>query len=280
MLRVALLQMALAPTFEAAQAKALLLAREAAARGATLALLPEYWFMPTSEGRINGAEARFEAARDAVQRISREGGLALAGNAPERADGATWNTLFVFDKGLLVAQQRKVHPMPTEEGWGIAAAPSLAAQEWRGTRLGGLVCADVLHPEAARILALQGAEVVLNPVMSWRKANDGTKDARKAMFVARAYDNACFMLKCGSVGSTTPGSQLVGRSLVAAPWGLVAEAKDELDEEVVVADLDLERLREERKRNLSLGRRKPDAYGALVEPAKEHKATQGGDFDV
>lgn len=279
-LRAALLQMHLAPTLPEAEAKALALAREAARQGATLALLPEYWFMPTSEGRPKGTDPRFLALREALQRMSREAGLALAGNAPEQAEGKVWNTLFVFDRGALVLAQRKIHPMPTEEQWGIAAWPSLAVQRWNGAALGGLVCADVLHPEAARILALQGAEVVLNPVMSWKKANDATKEARKAMFVARAYDNACFVLKAGSVGSTVPGSQLVGRSLATAPWGVIAEAKDEMGEEIVLADLDLERLREERKRSLSLGRRHPEAYGALTEPTTEHRDPGAQGFDV
>lgn len=280
-LRVACLQMHLAPSLAEAERKAEALAREARERGAQLALLPEYWFMPTAEGaRPNGAEARFEAARGALERISRHLDLALAGNAPERADGQVWNTLFLYDRGRLAGAQRKLHPMPTEEGWGIAAARDLQAWPWRGAKVGGLVCADVLHPEAARILALRGADLVLNPVMSWKKPNDTTKEARRAMFVARAYDNACFLLKAGSVGQTVPGSQLVGRSLVAAPWGVVAEATDEMGEEVLTADLDLGRLREERKRSLSLGRRNPEAYKALLEAPVRHDDKVEGAFDV
>lgn len=278
--RAALLQMHLQPTLPQAEAKALTMARAAAAGGAALALLPEYWFMPTGGERPRGTDERFQGLREVLQRISREAGLALAGNAPERADGAVWNTLYVFDRGAPALQQRKVHPMPTEEGWGMAAARELTTAPWRGARLGGLVCADVLHPEAARILALQGAEVVLNPVMSWLKPDDRTKEARKAMFVARAYDNACFVLKAGSVGRTSLESQLVGRSMATAPWGIVAEAKDELAEEIVFADLDLARLREERKRSLSLGRRHPEAYGPLTRPGPGHLEPVEPGFDV
>ena len=281
-LRAACLQLRLAPTLSQAETRALDLAREARERGAELALLPEYWFVPAGAQPLEALPRELDGARDAVQRVSAATGLCLAGNAPERADGALWNTLFVFDAGRLVGQQRKLHPMPREELWGIAAARDLAVFEGRGARLGGLVCADVLHPEAARILALHGAEVVLNPVMSWLKPNDKTKDARRAMFVARAYDNACFVLKAGSVGATGGPNPLVGRSLITAPWGVVAEAKDELGEEVLVADLDLARVREERRRSLSLGRRHPEAYGPLVEPRTAPASGQAPphDFDV
>jgi predicted amidohydrolase len=275
MVHAACLQMRLQASFAEAQAHARTLASQARDEGAQIALLPEYWYLPRAEGRVNGADARFAPAMDAVQRISAELGMALAGNAPERAEDKVWNTLFVFDGGALVAQQRKLHPMPTEESWGIAAAHELGVARWRGAALGALVCADVLHPEAARILGIRGAELVLNPVMSWWKPNDATGAARKAMFVARAYDNACFVLKAGSISEAGPG-QLVGRSLIAAPWGLIAEAKDELAEEVVLADLDLERVREERKRSLSLGRRNPDAYAALAEGARSGDAREGG----
>jgi predicted amidohydrolase len=214
-----------------------------------------------------------------LQDISRQAGLALAGNVVEPHQGGFLNKLLVFDGGTLVAEQAKLHPMPTEERWGIRPWPELVVAPWRDLRLGALVCADVLHPEAARILALRGAEVVLVPVMSYQKPRDETREARRAMFLARAYDNACFVLKAGSVARLA-GGQLVGRSLIAAPWGMLAESKDELAEEVLVADLDLDRVREERKRSLSLGRRQPEAYGPLVARTQGVAEPHEAGFDI
>jgi predicted amidohydrolase len=261
--RVACVQMRLQPSVPDAQRHALELTRQAAAQGAQLVLLPEYWFIPDSGERLAGMDARFDGLAAWVQQASGEAGVLLAANAPVRSGGKLWNQLLLCDHGAVLGSQNKVHPMPTEERWGMSAAEQLASFAWGPTRLGGLVCADVLHPEAARILALQGAEVLLNPVMSFHKPRDDTKEARRAMFLARAYDNACFVLKAGSVAERAR-TKLVGRSLVASPWGMLAEARDELGEEVLLADLDLERLREERKRSLSLDRRNPKAYGALV----------------
>jgi predicted amidohydrolase len=255
--------MRLGATLEENQSTALRMLRDAAAQGASLALLPEYWFLPTGAERTSGADPRFEGLDAWLANASQQAGLAVAGNAPVRDARGLWNALLVHERGRLVARQDKVHPMPTEDRWGVRAAEAFAAAPWGSTKLGMLVCADVLHPEAARILALQGAEVLLNPVMSFRKPHDDTREARRAMFLARAYDNACFVLKAGGVADAGP-VHLAGRSLIAAPWGMLAEAKDELAEELLVTDLDLERLREERKRSLSLDRRHPKAYGALV----------------
>jgi predicted amidohydrolase len=178
-------------------------------------------------------------------------------------DGALRNRLLVHDRGALLGWQDKVHPMPTEERWGVQASERIAPVAWE-PRLGGLVCADVLHPEQARLLSVQGAEVLLNPVMSFLKPHDDTREARRAMFLARAYDNACFVLKAGGIARYGP-AQLAGRSLVAAPWGMLAEAAREDEEQVLLADLDLDRLREERKRSLSLDRRNPRAYAGLTD---------------
>lgn len=275
-LRAACLQMRLAPTLEQAREHATAMARDARARGGELALLPEYWFLPPTDKAIEGVPERFAGVRDLLPGMAREAGLTLAANALVREDGKLWNTMFVHDdQGQERGAQRKLHPMPTEVRWGVQAGDGLEVVPWGPTRLGGLVCADVLHPEAARILALRGAEVLLNPVMSYWKPNDATKEARRAMFVARAYDNACFVLKAGSIGDAGR-AKLVGRSIITAPWGVLAEAKDELGEEVVLADLDLVRVREERRRSLSFPYRRPEAYAALLEPVAhaETKATE------
>jgi predicted amidohydrolase len=257
--------MRLAPTLEQAREHALAMARDARAQGAELALLPEYWFLPPTDKPLPDVPERFAGVRDLLPGMAREAGLTLAANALVREEGKRWNTMFVLDpEGRVLGGQRKLHPMPTEVKWGIADGEELGVLPWHETRLGGLVCADVLHPEAARILALRGAEILLNPVMSYWKPNDTTKEARRAMFIARAYDNACFVLKTGSIAEAGR-AKLVGRSIVTAPWGVVAEAKDEMGEEVVLADLDLARLREERRKSLSFPYRRPQAYAGLLE---------------
>lgn len=260
-MRVACVQLAHGDDLEANLAAArahLLAAREA---GARLALLPEYFFAtpaPPHEAAPHAARVRafYEEASGAL-------GLAVAGNLVEPRAGALANVGVVYDAGRLVLAQDKVHPMPREAAAGVVGGARLAVAEVAGVPTGLLVCADILYPEAARVLALRGAEVLLNPVMSPYRAEDLTRGARDAIFVARAYDSGAFVLKAG--GHRRGGEHPVaGRSLVAAPWGVLAKARGDFEDELLVADLDLETLRRFRKGQAQFPARRPDAYGDLV----------------
>lgn len=223
---------------------------QAKREGAALAVLPEYWFAtfpPTPS-----------PAREAMAAWSRDSGLVVAGNAIE---GKT-NVGFVFDAGKLVLAQPKIHPMPREVANGIEGGPALRAGLVLGLKTGMLVCADILYPEAARVLSLQGAELLLNPVMSPYREVDNTKEAREAIFIARAYDSGAFVVKAG--GYRRPPNGIAGRSLVAAPWGIVARYQNDFEPSVLLADLDFARLREFRAHQATFPARRPEAYAGLT----------------
>lgn len=239
--------------------------------GARLALLPEYFFsvpggMPPESapwaGRLRGF---FESA-------SRDLAMTVAGNLIEERDGRLLNLGVAYEAGRSVLEQPKIHPMPREAATGVAAGGRFATQQAAGARVGMLVCADILYPEAARVLALQGAEILLNPVMSPYREDDAGKAAREAIFIARAYDSGAFVLKAGGFrrpdgAPPSPGGPpraIAGRSLVAAPWGMLARYRDDFEEELVMADLDFERLRRFRKAQEQFPARQPGAYRDLV----------------
>lgn len=264
-LRAAVLQMPHGPSLEANLAKARGMLEEAAAAGAGLALLPEYFFA-TFPGTPAESAAGASAIRDMLSKASAELGLVAAANLIERGDDALLNLGVTYEGGRLVLEQAKVHPMPREAAGGVGGGARLLPALVRGVPTGMLVCADVLYPEAARVLALQGAQVLLNPVMSPWRAEDDTKGARDALFIARAYDSGAFVLKAGGfrAPSGEPLMGVAGRSLIAAPWGLLVRAKDDFAEELLVADLDLERLARFRTHQATFPARRPEAYGGLV----------------
>lgn len=262
-LRAALVQMPHGASLDANLQQARACLEDARAAGAGLAVLPEYFFAAFPGAPPDAAEGAVRI-RDALARASRDLGLAVAANVIERRDGALWNLGVVYEAGVLVLEQPKIHPMPREAASGVAGGPSLRAGKVAGRPMGMLVCADILYPEAARVVALQGAQVLLNPVMSpWREEDD-TLGSRDAIFVARAYDSGAFVLKAGGFRRADAPPVVAGRSLVAAPWGLLAKAKGEFAEEVVVADLDFGRLTRFREHQARFPARRPEAYGGLL----------------
>ena len=249
-LRVAALQMPHGPTLEGNLAKARSMVAQAREAGATLALLPEYWFA-TFAGPVEPAPLRAffaDASRDII----------VAGNLIEGGR----NLGVVYERGAPLLEQPKIHPMPREAANGIVGGETWRVAPVAGVPTGMLVCADVLYPEAARIVQLLGAQLLLNPVMSPYREADDTKEARDAIFVARAYDAGAFLVKAGGFRRGEPA--VAGRSLVTAPWGVLARYQNELAEEVLVVDLDLARLDRFRRHQATFPARRPSTYQELV----------------
>lgn len=298
--KAALLQMPHGDRFEENLDKARAMARRAAESGARIAVLPEYFFA-TFQGGPETAAEHARAIREMLAATSRECGLILAANLIERreAQGAKGeasrlvNLGVVYDDGRLAFEQPKIHPMPREAASGVHPGDAFRAGSAGGRAMGMLVCADVLYPEAARVLALQGVEVLLNPVMSPFREDDLTRGSRDAIFVARAYDSGAFVLKAGGfrrphAGEVPPSSLperassaspqlapripprgpppgIAGRSLIAAPWGVLAKARDDFTEEIVMAELDFATLERFRLGQGSFPARRPDAYRDLTD---------------
>lgn len=258
-MRVCAVQMAHGDPVEMNLARARGMLDGAAEGGAHLALLPEYFFAVLPGGPAASAE-HAAAVRALLADASARHPLVVAGNVIERAGEGFANVGVVYERGRCVLEQPKVHPMPREAAAGVAGGAVLRAAQVDGRAVGMLVCADILFPEASQVLALQGAELLLNPVMSpWRAEDDG-REARVAMYVGRAYDARAFVLKAAGFRRDA----IAGRSLVAAPWGVLARAEADFEETLLFADLDFARLRAFRERQALFPSRRPEAYRELV----------------
>lgn len=231
---------------------------EAIERGAELLLYPEYFSYPIFSFEIGEKTLEF------LRRISREYSVITSGNVVFKEEKIT-NRAFIFDSGEIVGYQDKVHPTRNERALGINPGERLNVFGIRRAKICVLVCADILYPELCRIAGLKGAEIALNPVVSFKYSELPGENLRYCLYFARSFDNCYAIVKAGGFGRTFAGSDAVGRSLIASFDGVLAKSKGEESEEAVVANIDLNRIRNYRQINYSLSERNVDAYRDLLE---------------
>jgi len=214
----------------------------------SLYLLPEYFSYPVGDKSL-------ETSRKTVkwlESMSKEYDAIIAGNALRKEEDGYFNTLYIFDSGDLVGMQDKIHPTRTEREMGIKCGNKLSVFEIRKVRVSALICADILYPELCRIAGLKNADIVLNPVVSFRKSELPAQEYRYCLYFTRSFDNSYGIVKAGGIGKTFLGDDCVGRSLISTPAGIVAKYNDENSEEVVSAEIDIDKIAEYRKVNYSL----------------------------
>lgn len=260
--------------------------REAAGRGAQLVLLPElhtglYFCQTEDTAQFDAAEPIPGPSSERLSEAAAEAGVVLVGSLFERrAPGLYHNTAVVFEKdGSMVGRYRKMH-IPDDPGYyeKFYFTPGDLGFQPIDTsvgRLGVLVCWDQWYPEAARLMALAGADLLLYPTaIGWDRADTEAEQRRQRdawMTVQRghAVANGLPVLACNRVGlETAPDGNnealFWGSSFVTGPQGeLLAEATIG-EEQVLVTALDLARSEQVRRIWPFLRDRRIDAYGDLV----------------
>jgi 5-aminopentanamidase len=134
-------------------------------------------------------------------------------------------------------------------------------------RLGVLICYDIRFPEAARSLALEGADVIALPT-NWP---EGAESSPNFLTRARAWENRVFIIAANRVG-VERGRRFIGRSQIVSPAGKILCETGPDEETILYADLDLNEARQKRiviepgEWELDvIGGRRPDLYGRLIE---------------
>ena len=244
------------------------LVREAAGRGAELVILPEKWnLLGPGEQMAAGAEPLDGPTLSWACRLAAELGIDfVAGSVVVRVPGEKManTSVHIAPGGEVQATYRKLHMFDVEVD-GVVYAESqheqagsqvVVSQLADGTRLGMSICYDLRFPELYRSLSERGAQVISVP-SAFTLAT--TRDHWEVLLRARAIENQCFVVAPNQVGVHPPGHRSGGRSMIIDPWGVVlATAPD--TEAVIVADLDLARLEEVRRRLPALTHRRADVY--------------------
>ena len=261
--------------------------RAAAARGARLILLQElhnslYFCQTEDTGLFDLAEPIPGPSTDTLGALAKELGVVIVASLFERrAAGLYHNTAVVLETdGSIAGKYRKMH-IPDDPGYyekfyftpgdlGFEPIPTSVGN------LGVLVCWDQWYPEAARLMALAGADLLLYPTaIGWDPRDDAAEKTRQrdawiTIQRSHAVANGLPVLSCNRTGheadpsEQTPGSLFWGSSFVAGPQGEIIASAGGDAPEILVAEVDLRRSEQVRRIWPYLRDRRIDAYGDLL----------------
>ncbi len=273
---VAALQLAFTDDVEQNIAAVTELVREAASRGAQIVLPPElfeghYFCQVEDEGRFARAQPVGEhPAVRAMQRLAAELRVTIPTSFFELDGPHHYNSLaMIGPDGAVQGVYRKSHipdgPGYEEKFYFRPGNTGFRAWDTPAARVGVGICWDQWYPEAARILMLQGAEVLFFPTAIGNEPHDPSLDTsrmwRRAM-IGHAVSNVVPVVAANRIG-TENGQTFYGHSFLADERGdLIAEfGTDETG--VLVGEFDLDVVRRHRAAFGFFRDRRPDLYGRI-----------------
>ncbi|HEY1243002.1 MAG TPA: carbon-nitrogen hydrolase [Bryobacteraceae bacterium] len=282
--RVGLIQMACSTDPNENLAKAAWRIREAAGKGAQIICVQElfrsqYFCREENAALFDLAEPVPGPTSDCFSGLARELQVVIVGSVFERrAAGVYHNTALIFDAdGAMAGMYRKMHipddPLYYEKYYFTPGDLGFHAFDTRFGRIAVLVCWDQWYPEAARLAALHGAQILFYPTaIGWHpseKSQYGAAqhDAWRTIQRAHAIANGLYVAAVNRVGYEGPpehGLEFWGGSFVSDPFGqLISEASHD-KEETLVIECDPRRIEEVRRNWPFLRDRRIDAYTGIT----------------
>jgi len=265
-------------------AKAAWRIREAAGKGAQIICVQElfrsqYFCREENPALFDLAEPVPGPTSECFSKLAGELGVVLVGSIFERRTAGVYhNTALIFDTdGSLTGTYRKMHipddPLYYEKYYFTPGDLGFRSFDTRFGRIAVLVCWDQWYPEAARLAALTGAQILFYPTaIGWHpseKAEYGTAqhDAWRTIQRAHAIANGLYVAAVNRVGYEGPpehGLEFWGGSFVADPFGQVLAEASHSNEETMVVECDPRRIEEVRRNWPFLRDRRIDAYAGIT----------------
>ena len=239
----------------------------------------EYFCQSENHDNFALAEPIPGPTTEALGKIAREHAIVIIASLFEkRTAGVYHNTAVIIDaKGKILGKYRKMH-IPDDPGYYekfYFTPGDLGFQSWKTDRgnLGVCVCWDQWYPEAARLTALRGAEILFYPTaIGWhprekKRFGAAQFSAWQTMMRSHAIANGCFVAAANRVGHEAPvggdGIEFWGQSFICAPSGEIIAQGSIGGEEIVAADIDWRRVDEHRTHWPFLRDRRVDAYAGI-----------------
>jgi len=257
--------------------------RQAAARGAQIVCLQELfrsqYFCQVEDHRFfELAEPIPGPSTERLSALAKELGVVIVASLFEkRAEGLYHNTAAVIDAdGSYLGKYRKMHipddPQYYEKFYFTPGDLGFRSWDTRFARIGVLVCWDQWYPEAARLTAMSGAQILFYPTaIGWlpsEKSEHGAQQQSAWETIQRSHAIAngvyvCAVNRVGHEGAADGGIEFWGGSFVADPGGRIL-VRGGTGEEVLTATCDLGKVDVSRTHWPFLRDRRIDAYGDLT----------------
>ncbi len=284
--RLGLLQTTCSPDPQANLRRTLALAERAAQQGARILCTQElfrslYFCQSEDHENFKLAEPIPGPTTAAFQKLAKKHSVVIIVSLFEkRAAGVYHNSAAIIDAdGSLLGLYRKMHipddPLYHEKFYFTPGDLGFRAWSTRYGKIGVLICWDQWYPEAARLTALQGAEILFFPTaIGWHpkeKAEHGADQHQAWELIQRghAVANGCYVAVANRVGLEKPaggaGLEFWGQSFVAGTSGQLLAKASVREEEVLVVPVDLSRVDVTRTHWPFLRDRRIDAYGELTQ---------------
>src|ERR1700737_3619020 len=284
MTKIALVQMRCGADPDKNFSRALDFIRDAAKKGAGIVCLPElfrsqYFCQTEDHANFALAEEIPGKSTSVLGDLAQELGVVIVASLFEkRSAGVYHNTAAIIDAdGKLLGKYRKMHvpddPLYHEKFYFTPGDVGFQAWDTQRGKIGVCVCWDQWYPEAARLTALRGAEIIFYPTaIGWhprekKKFGAAQYSAWETIQRSHAIANGCYVAATNRVGHETPGGgagiEFWGQSFICAPSGEIIAQGSVDREEIVLADVDWQDVDRQRTHGPFLRDRRVDAYGDM-----------------
>lgn len=240
----------------------------AAVQGARLIVLPEIFNSPYQAALFpDYAEIFPGQTSNFLSRMAEKHSICLVGGSIVEKDETNkiYNSSYVFDEnGELIKKYRKAHLFDIDlpgrisfkESATLSPGNDLAVFNYDSIPAGLMICYDIRFPELARVLALEGARLLIIPAAF----NLTTGSAHWDLLMrCRAVDNQLFVVAASPARNPDASYQAWGHSMIVDPWGTVIAEADE-EEAIILAELDFSLVEKIRKELPLLKQRRTDLY--------------------
>ncbi|HEX5395745.1 MAG TPA: carbon-nitrogen hydrolase family protein [Candidatus Limnocylindria bacterium] len=250
--------------------------------GAALAIVPEasvtgYGFSSLDEA-LPVARRAGAVAADRLADLSASLGIAVVCGTLEAEGDEIYNVALISAPDGRRFRYRKMHlPFLGVDRFVTPGPDAPAVVELAGIRVGVIICYDLRFPEAARVCALEGADLIALPT-NWPVGVDFHPD----LFApARAAENHCYLLAADRVG-TEGGTTFMGRSVFVDPDGRRLGVATDTEQEILFGEVDVEAARATHVRRRpgehewdTIADRRPGLYDRLLQPGvnRQHPAS-------